>query len=375
MGANVMGPPSAGDPSAPHPGGQVTGEELANGVELLHFAQTLCASSSQAELRHRFIAGFGRLFDLPMGALYTLDPWTGRQQCVASWGVSDSFMARYERGGRELNWLQEHLDASGHAAYNMALMGMDEWLENPLYTKLKYLHDIRHEVQAPVANRDGVIGTLHCGTNDPSRGFTPYEVRLTEALGRVTGTVIEGIESRGAVERERDQAVVALERTGIAVVITDAADPEPRLNDAARHLLAEVVDAERALHRMIARPGAEGGFSRHADVQLMDGGTGLLHGQSSDTRAEVGTLITVLELQRDQAEISAETLAALTPREREVALFVVDGRSDREIADRLCLSHHTVSQYVKRIYRKLDVGSRVALTRLLIDLRDSRVRG
>lgn len=64
---------------------------------------------------------------------------------------------------------------------------------------------------------------------------------------------------------------------------------------------------------------------------------------------------------------------ALTPREREVALLVIDGCSDREISQPLYLSHDTVSQYVKRIYRKLDVTSRVALTRLLLDLRDSRM--
>ena len=86
------------------------------------------------------------------------------------------------------------------------------------------------------------------------------------------------------------------------------------------------------------------------------------------TPAGDGTLITVLELQRDRSEISAETLMALAPRERDVARYVVDGLSDREIAERLFLSHHTVSQYVKRIYRKLDVSSRVALTRLLLDV-------
>jgi DNA-binding CsgD family transcriptional regulator len=59
---------------------------------------------------------------------------------------------------------------------------------------------------------------------------------------------------------------------------------------------------------------------------------------------------------------------ALTPRERDVARYVVDGLSDREIAERLYLSPYTVSQYVKRIYRKLDVPSRVALTRLLLDI-------
>jgi DNA-binding CsgD family transcriptional regulator len=345
------------------------------GVELLDFTRTLCAASSRQQLSHRFAAGFSQLFDLPMYGLYITDPWTGSEQCVASAGVSDSFLARYERGGRELNWLKEHLDATGRAVYNMALMAsMDEWLENPLYTKLKYLHDIRHEVQAPVINRDGVIGTLHCGTNDPCRSFTPYEVQLTEAIGRLTGTVIEGIDARRDLERHRDQAVNALDRAGTALVITDPAGPEPQLNNAAQRLLADVVDAERVLHRVIARPGRSVAFSRHVEVELADGGSGLLYGQSSCTHVEQGALITVLELQQDGSEICAAMLTALTPREREVALLVVDGCSDREIAQWLYLSHHTVSQYVKRIYRKLDVPSRVALTRLLLDSHDTKRR-
>jgi DNA-binding CsgD family transcriptional regulator len=57
---------------------------------------------------------------------------------------------------------------------------------------------------------------------------------------------------------------------------------------------------------------------------------------------------------------------ALTAREREVAALVVDGLGDREIAQRLYLSRHTVSQYVKQIYRKLGVDLRVALTGLLL---------
>jgi DNA-binding CsgD family transcriptional regulator len=346
----------------------------AAGAELLDFARTLCAASSRQQLSRRFADGFSRLFDLPMYGLYIVDPWTGAKRCVASAGVSDSFLARYERGGRELDWLGPHVDTTGHAVYNLALMSMDEWLENPLYTKLKYLHDIRHEVQAPVVNGDGVIGMLHCGTNDPRRGFTPYEVRLTEALGGVVGAAIEGIDHRGNLARERDQAVVALERTGTAVVITDTTASEPRLNNTARRLLAEVVDAEYAMHQVLARLGTAVGFARHVDVELVDGGTGLLYGQSSYARAVDGTLVTVLELQRDRSEIGAATLAALTPREREIALLVVDGLTDREVAQRLFLSHHTVSQYVKRIYRKLDVSSRVALTRRLLGPRDSRHR-
>jgi DNA-binding CsgD family transcriptional regulator len=47
-------------------------------------------------------------------------------------------------------------------------------------------------------------------------------------------------------------------------------------------------------------------------------------------------------------------------------MLIIEGLSDREIAEQLSLSRYTVHQYVKRIYRKLDVDSRVALTRLLL---------
>jgi DNA-binding CsgD family transcriptional regulator len=68
-------------------------------------------------------------------------------------------------------------------------------------------------------------------------------------------------------------------------------------------------------------------------------------------------------------------IAVTTPTGNVGREIVVDGRSDREISERLYLSRHTVSQYVKRIYRKPDVTSRVALTRLLLDLSDFRMHG
>jgi DNA-binding CsgD family transcriptional regulator len=71
----------------------------------------------------------------------------------------------------------------------------------------------------------------------------------------------------------------------------------------------------------------------------------------------------------EHPQLAPGLLAALTPREQQVAVLVVEGLADREIAERLCLSHHTVTQYVKRIYRKIEVDSRVGLTRLLLTAR------
>jgi DNA-binding CsgD family transcriptional regulator len=350
--------------------GIAPGREFAGGIELLRFSESLCAASSLGELARRFHAVFPPLFKVPMYGLYVVEPWTARPEIVASANVSDFFLASYERHGREVDSLHAHLVETGRAAYNIGLMTMEAWLEHPLYRRIKRLHDVRHEIQTPVVTREGIVGNINFGTSDPCRGFTPHEVRLAEALGRVVGTAVERIHYSESIERERDQVEVALELTGTAVAISDPA-LEPRLNDAARRLLADIVSGEVQLHRLIARSAANVGFSRQLEVELKAGGSGLLHGHSSLVRRDGDALITVLELQRDGPAISEQTLVALTPREREVALRVVDGQSDREIAERLFLSPHTVRQYVKRIYRKLDVDSRVALTRLLLGRRTS----
>ncbi len=56
-----------------------------------------------------------------------------------------------------------------------------------------------------------------------------------------------------------------------------------------------------------------------------------------------------------QAEAEA---VGLSSREREILDLLVEGRANKEIADRLDVSVHTVRMFIRRIYKKMHVHSR-----------------
>ena len=55
-----------------------------------------------------------------------------------------------------------------------------------------------------------------------------------------------------------------------------------------------------------------------------------------------------------------DALAGVTPREREVLVLLAEGLTNRQIAERLVVSEHTVHRHVTNTLRKLDLPSRTA---------------
>ena len=72
-------------------------------------------------------------------------------------------------------------------------------------------------------------------------------------------------------------------------------------------------------------------------------------------------------LTTDAAPISTARFG-LSPRESEVLLVLAEGRTNREIAERLYISERTVAVHVRRILAKLGVAGRVEATGLAIRL-------
>jgi RNA polymerase sigma factor (sigma-70 family) len=103
-------------------------------------------------------------------------------------------------------------------------------------------------------------------------------------------------------------------------------------------------DAEPAEVLRLVRRAAEGKTALSADMALR--------------------LAESLRLQRDRATVE-QALASLTPRQREVVGLIAEGRTNREIAERLYVSEGTVRNHVTRVVEALGVSDRTKLAGLL----------
>ena len=64
----------------------------------------------------------------------------------------------------------------------------------------------------------------------------------------------------------------------------------------------------------------------------------------------------------DSAKLDANGDILLTPRERDIIAAIARGQSNKEIADRLCLSVHTVATHRRNICAKLNIHSASGMT-------------
>jgi len=62
---------------------------------------------------------------------------------------------------------------------------------------------------------------------------------------------------------------------------------------------------------------------------------------------------------------------SFTDIERQVAFLVAEGLTNAQVGQRMFLSRHTIDFHLRQIFRKLNVHSRVAMTRRVLEFESS----
>jgi len=110
------------------------------------------------------------------------------------------------------------------------------------------------------------------------------------------------------------------------------------------------------------RAGARGIFSRHESVESLCRCVRSVHeGQIWANSLQMSFAVEALASSPTVRAVDANGLDLLSKREMEVVRSLSEGLTNREIAERLGLSQHTIKNYLFRVFDKLGVSSRVEL--------------
>jgi two-component system nitrate/nitrite response regulator NarL len=108
------------------------------------------------------------------------------------------------------------------------------------------------------------------------------------------------------------------------------------------------------------RAGARGVFCRTEPLEALAKCIECAHrGQVWANSRELSYLLEAVSESMSMRRPDDSSLSSLSKREQDVVLCVADGLSNREIAQRLNLTEHTVKNYLFRVFEKLGVSSRV----------------
>ncbi|MGA9800291.1 MAG: response regulator transcription factor [Terriglobales bacterium] len=110
------------------------------------------------------------------------------------------------------------------------------------------------------------------------------------------------------------------------------------------------------------RAGARGIFSRHDSVETLSKCIrSVYEGQIWANSEQLSFAVEALAASPVVRAVDSNGLSLLSKRELDVVRSLAEGLTNREIAERLGLSQHTIKNYLFRVYDKLGVSSRLEL--------------
>ncbi|CAL9376203.1 hypothetical protein SUDANB176_00968 [Streptomyces sp. enrichment culture] len=322
-----------------------------------------------------------------LGETWPESLWHGhRAELLAATGRLEEARAEAESALRPVEW-----SASEHAVPARLVLARISTQCGDLATASEQLRTVERLVPcAAAADRtrlDWALAQFHAASGRPAmmvRTLIDVEARvspdpllLSEAPTAAATLVRQARQAGLGTEAERAAAFarqVAERNPGVQSLRGGAEHAEGVLRDDATALRRAA-----ELHRLAGRPLAAGNALE--DAARVDQGTGdksravQLLESALDLYLDCGATRDTARVQKKLRRLGVHHVRrlgagrpksgweSLTSAELRVVRAIVDGRTNREAASVLFLSPHTVDSHLRRVFSKLDINSRVELTR------------
>ncbi|MFZ2174671.1 MAG: LuxR C-terminal-related transcriptional regulator [Rhodococcus sp. (in: high G+C Gram-positive bacteria)] len=332
---------------------------------LMKLSSSLMDVDDLAELGDAYFGQIGAVMDLPMQAIYLFNDDAQTPAWYESRNVSDRFMTTYEQCGRPVDEELRQALLTAAPVYNLAQRTIREWRETEVYQRVDRLENMVHVLKAPVVAGGTIIGTIDFASDSVGTEIGEIDMDLMVAIANVVGGAVINLRRREALQQQVAMSRMALETSSAAVVYFSAGSIDPQWTPSATELVCELQEGADILYRILRDVGVTSSvLHRSYLVRLTNGAKDVLECTVRPVPGEPGAQVLELALETARPRFRSPALQSLSTREYDVAGLVAAGFSDREIAEELTLSLHTVRQHVKNIYNKLGICSRVHLTRM-----------
>jgi DNA-binding CsgD family transcriptional regulator len=330
---------------------------------LYRFASHLQAALTLDEVEQTYLRCVGEVVFARGHGLYRLHPDTGLPVAVTA-DVSSDFLEDYEEYGRTddpvLRFVRERLrpiDSSRVAPRTV-------WEGSAAHGALGRA-GFYHSMEAPLTVAGTPCGTLNFARRRDDPPFTHRDLAAARGAGEQMGLAMERALRFEQTGRRTTMLEDALDRMPQAVVVTDleanvlfcnrAATRRvdgfrSSLADLARDRIVEAMGELRAENRRITTASVR---DRRTHRRLV------VKSMRLTDRSEAS--VTLIYQVQEGGSRRLPMWDVLTPREQEIAQFVSEGLTTRQIAERAFVSENTVKQHLKRIFAKTDVRNRAEL--------------
>lgn len=262
--------------------------------------------------------------------------------------------------------------SSGTPTDSSRLMPLEEWQAQDLYRVLSD-QGLQHSLVVPLTADSRILGALYLARSADDGAFAVSDLRAMAVVKSHVETALGRSLVHQRLDRHASLLAWALDELDVPVLLGSLEGEIFFQNRALRRLSRAHALPDELMVEMVAvnvrelRAGArrvavtsEQIAPRHP-VQDRNRPAGCRLVMRSAVRRGPGEVVVSFPSVQSGEMSAPVELAPLSAREREIAGWVAEGLTNRQIAEVAFVSENTVRQHLKRIFAKLDVHNRAQL--------------